>query len=1044
MSLSDVAIRRPVFTAMLSLAILVLGLLSYGRLATDLFPAVDFPIMMVRTVYPGASPEDIERDVTRPIEDALAGISGIDKLQSFTRDSASVVVIQFEIGTDLDAAVNQVRDGVGSIRGDLPRDVQEPVIDPIDIGALPVMVVTLATNGDVNFTRELAEERLRPLLEQVEGVGTINVIGGQDREVTVDLDLDRLSALGIPATQVAERIGWENLSLPVGQFDAWGYTIGIRADGEFESVDDLRQTVVHMTPDGRQVRLGEVADVRDGWSRPAQVVRNNGQEAVALEVVKKSGANTVWVAESVKERLAEVVPTLGHAASYSIISDQSIHIEANAHEVWIAIYFGGAMAVLVILFFLLDVRGTLISALALPTSIVGTFAAMYLLDFTINNMTLLAMSLAIGLLIDDAVVVRESITHRLEQGDSPEEAASRGTREIALAVLATTFSLVAVFVPVAFMTGMVGQFFKQFGLTIAVAVLISLFVAFTLDPMLSARLSVRRTWTGHRPGLAGRIERFLDAVDRGYREALDWVLRWPKATVGLAVLSLLLTGGVAATLPTEFVPKQDRGEFLADLRLPVGTALGATDAVSRPIEAQILALPGIDRVYTIIGHEGQTQRARYRIGLVPKGERGGRDLSWYEEQVRALLSQVPTAEVNLAQPGIIDGLGDWPPLMLIIQGPDLEGLYREGERIRAMLAAVPGATDVRVNVNPGRPELAIDIDRSVASDRGIPAGLVGSTARLLVEGQVVGALRDGGPEADIRVRAAPRYAADVEAIRALPLPSPRGAVQLGDVATVEMGVGASEINRNNRMRSVTVSAWVGDGASLGAVLETFQKAYDQAPLPEGYVLSIDGQARDMQETAAAMGLAIAVASIFVFMVLASQFESLLHPFTLMVSVPLAMVGAFLGLAVTGNSISMGSQIGIILLMGLVTKNAILLVDGALQAMRDGSSPVEALRMAGPRRLRPILMTSAAMILGMIPTAVGTGVGAEFRAPMAIAVIGGVASSTVLTLLVVPVVFLGMERVRGWSRRLGRWIAREPEDVVPANEERPGSEVGAAK
>lgn len=1039
MSLSDVAIRRPVFTAMLSFAILVLGFLSYQRLATDLFPPVDFPIMLIRTVYPGASPEDIERDVTRPIEDAVAGIAGIDKLQSFTRDSASMIIVQFEMGTDLDVAVNQVRDGVGSIRGELPRDVQEPVIDPVDIGALPVMVLTLATNGDVNSTRNLAEERLRPMLEQVDGVGTINVIGGQDREVLIDLDLDRLAALGVPATQVAERIGWENVSLPVGQFDAWGYTIGIRADGEYQSVEDLRQTVIHLTDDGRQVRLGEVAEVTDGWSRAEQVVRNNGQEAVALEVVKKSGANTVTVAHAVRERLAEAVPTLGSGASFAIISDQSIDIEANAHEVWIAIYFGGAMAVLVILFFLLDARGTFISALALPTSIVGTFAAMYALDFTINNMTLLAMSLAIGLLIDDAVVVRESITHRLEQGDSPTEAASRGTREIALAVLATTFSLVAVFVPVAFMSGIVGQFFKQFGLTIAVAVLISLFVAFTLDPMLSARLSLRRTDHGPRRGVAGVVERVLDAIDRGYRDLLEWVLRHPWLTAGLAVVSLVLTGAVAATLPSEFMPKQDRGEFMADLRLPVGTSLEATNAVSVPLEREMLAIPGLERVYTIIGHEGQTQRARYRVGLADKEARGGRELGWYEDQVRALLSKVPTAEVNLAQPGIIDGLGDWPPVMLIIQGNDLDGLYAEGERIRRMLAAVPGSSDVRVNVNPGRPELSVNIDRAVASDRGIPAGLVGSTARLLVEGNLVGALRDGGPEADIRVRAHPRFAQDADAIRALPLPSPRGVVQLGEVATVEMGVGASEINRNNRMRSVTVSSWVANGATLGAVLEAFDAEYARAPLPEGYVLTVDGQARDMEDTANAMGLAIAVAAVFVFMVLASQFESLLHPFTLMVSVPLAMVGAVLGLAATGNSISMGSQIGIILLMGLVTKNAILLVDGALQAMRDGATPADALRFAGPRRLRPILMTSAAMILGMIPTAVGTGVGSEFRAPMAIAVIGGVASSTVLTLLVVPVVFLGMERVRETTRRLGRWISREPEEPEASG---PGTEAGA--
>ncbi len=1022
MNLSDVAIRRPVFTAMMSMAILVFGLLSLSRLATDLYPPVDFPIVLVQTIYPGAPPEDIERDVTRPLEDAVAGISGIEKMQSFTRDSATVMILQFKMGTNVDAATNQVRDGVGIAKGKLPKDVLDPVIKQVDIGALPVMVVALASSGDVNFTRQMADDRLRPFLEQVAGVGTVNVIGGQKREIQVDLDLDQLAALGVAPTQVAERIGWENLSIPVGQFDAHGYSVGIRSDGQFRSVKDLGRTVVSMTQDGRQVLLGQVARVVDGRARATRYVRNNLQDAVSLEIVKKSGSNTVEVCHGISAKLAEVVPTLGNGAAYNVIADTSIDIEANAHEVWIAIYYGGAMAVLVILFFLLDVRGTFISSLALPTSIIGTFAAMYLAGFSINTMTLLGMSLAIGLLIDDAVVVRESITRRLEAGDSPMEAASRGTREIALAVMATTLSLVAVFVPVAFMSGMVGQFFKQFGLTITIAVLISLFVAFTLDPMLSARLSKAHV-PGPRKGIAGVIERFLDGLDDRYRRTLDWVLAHPKTTVGLSVLSVIAAAVLAVMLPGEFMPKQDRGEVLGDIRLPVGTSLETTDAMARPIETALLDIPDVTRVYTIIGHEDQTNRARFRIQLTPKTDRT-HEVSWYDDEIRRVLETVETAEVTLAEPGVIEGLGDWPPMMLIVQGPDLDGLLVEGTRIKKMLEAVPGSSDVRMNINPGKPELRIDVDRMIASDRGIPAGLVGATARLLVEGNTVGTLRDGGPEAEIRVRADPRFSNTPERVAQLPLPSPRGRVTLGDVANVHMAIGASEINRNNRMRSVTVSSQVANGAALGDVLTSFYAGLEKEPLPDGYFITLDGQARDMNETAAAMGMAIGVAFIFIFMVLASQFESLIHPFTLLASVPLALVGAVFGLAVTGNSISMGSQIGIILLMGLVTKNAILLVDGALVAMRDGHSPADAMRIAGPRRMRPIVMTSAAMALGMLPTAMGTGMGSEFRAPMGIAVIGGVISSTLLTLLVVPVIFQWMENVRGflnwaWSRINGQ-------------------------
>ncbi len=1027
MSLSDVAIRRPVFTAMLSVAILVLGFLSLGRLGTDLYPPVDFPFLTVQVVYPGASPADIERDVTRPLEDAVAGISGIDQIQAFARDSYTLLLVQFDMETDLDAATNAVRDRIGGVEGKLPAGAEKPIIRQIDIGALPVVVLALSTNGSVNETRALADERLRPFLEQVPGVGAVNVIGGQDREIHVDLDLDKLRALDVAPSDVAQRIGWENVSVPVGSFAAGTFDVGIRSDGQLKSVDDLRGVVVSMTREGRQVRLGEVAEVTDDWTEPERYVRNNGRAAVALEIVKKSGANTVAVADGVMATLADVVPTLGAGATYEVITDQSRDVRANAHEVWIAIYFGGAMAVLVILFFLLDVRGTMISALALPTSIVGTFAAMYALGFSINMMTLLGMSLAIGLLIDDAVVVRESITRRLEAGDTPFEAASRGTREIALAVLATTLSLVAVFVPVAFMTGIVGQFFRQFGLTIAVAVMLSLFVAFTLDPMLSARLSTR-VHHGKRTGLLGVIERILDATDDGYRRVLEWVLRHQWTTVGFTVLALIFAGGVATQLPTEFAPREDRGEILADLRLPVGTDLAVTDRWAREIEADLRKIPGIERVYTIVGHESQKNRARFRVRAIDKTLRS-EPISHYEDLVRARIAQTPQGTASITMPGMIDGLGDWPPLMLIIQGEDLDGLLQQGERLKKVLEGIPGSSDVRLTIEPGQPEISVNIDRAVASDRGVPAGLAGSVARMLVEGEVVGTLRDGGEEADIRVRAGRVYANDLDALRALPVPSPRGLVTLGEIATVEMGAGASEIARFNRMRSVTVTSQLAAGAALGQVVADLQAALAKEPLPDGYFVRLDGQAKDMEETGKAMGLAIGVAAVFVFMVLASQFESLAHPFTLLVSVPLAMVGAFLGLFLAGHSISMGSQIGIILLMGLVTKNAILLVDGALQNIREGMSPEDAIRLAGPRRLRPILMTSAAMALGMIPTAIGTGVGSEFRAPMAVAVIGGVISSTILTLVVVPVAFLWVERQRA---RFGRLWQRFNPDAAEAS------------
>lgn len=1031
MTLSDLAIRRPVFTAMISFAILVLGLLSYRRLGVELYPPVNFPILLVQTVYPGAPPEDIERDVTKPIEDAVAGIAGIQKLQSFTRDSVSVVFMQFDLDSNLDSATNTVRDRIGAVEGQLPSAAEKPVIKQIDIGALPVMVVAVTTDGSVNTTRYGADQRLRPLLEQVSGVGAVNVVGGQDREIQVDLDLDQLAALGLNPTDINQRIGAENLSLPVGEYTESGYAIGVRADGQYHSVQDLQNTVVKQTQDGRTVRLGDVAKVTDGWSKATRHVRNNGRDAVTLEIVKKSGSNTAEVCADVRTALAKNIATLGSGAQYEIISDQSGEVEANAHEVWVAIYFGGAMAIVVILFFLLDLRGTLISALALPTSIIGTFALMSAMGFSLNTLTLIGMSLAIGLLIDDAVVVRESITRRLEAGDDPFTAASRGTSEIALAVLATTMSLVAVFVPVAFMSGMVGQFFKQFGLTIAAAVLLSLWVAFTLDPMLSARLS-RRHVPGPRKGLAGVIERLLEKNDHAYRRLLAWVLSHRLTTGAISFAVLLATGLMATQLPQELVPNQDRGEVMADLRLPIGSAIESTDAASHGVEADLLALPGVKRVYAIVGHEDQTNRVRYRILLQDKTTRP-HPMAWYEDQVRATLGKVRGADVNLSQPSIIEGLGDFPPFMYIIQGDDIDGVLTQARRVESMIKSVPGSSDVRLTTEPGRPELMVHIDRALAADRGLPSGLVAMAARGYVEGNIVGTFRDGGPEADIRVRADRRFTTDVAAMKLLPLATPRGILRLGDVADVTMSAGASTINHFARMRSASVWSYVANGAALSNVIDGFQQKLAADPLPPGYLITLDGQAKDMNDTAAAMGLAIGVAFLFIFMVLASQFESLIHPFTLMASVPLAMVGAVVALFVTRGTLNMASQIGIILLMGLVTKNAILLVDGAIVHIREeGMNAVDAMLAAGPRRLRPILMTSAAMVLGMIPTALGTGVGSEFRAPMAVSVIGGVISSTFLTLVVVPVAFVWMERVRHFTTRIAHWLNPDLKaDDIPA-------------
>ena len=1039
MTLSDVAIRRPVFTAMMSVTLLVLGVIGLSRLGTDLYPDVSFPFVTIVTAYPGASPQDIEDDVTRPIEDAVAGINGVDRLFSNSREDASFVFVQFKLKVPLAEAVQQVRDKVGQAQGNLPLGAKPPIISQYDIGAQPVLVFSASSGADSIALREMLDDQVRPRLEQIEGVAAVRIVGGNEPEVSVDLFQDRLSQLGLTSEAVFQRIKAEHLDLPGGRYLTGPSEVGVRVKGEFADVDQLRRMVVATAADGSQVRLADIALVRRGAKEPRTLVRTNGAEAVAVEVVKQAGANSVAVANAAKAQLPGLEKQFGFKAA--VLIDQSGMIQANAHEVWIAIYFGGAMAILIILLFLLDLRGTFISALALPTSVVGTLFAMYALGYSLNQLTLLGLSLAIGLLIDDAVVVRESITRRLEAGDDPASAASKGTQEIALAVLATTLTLVAVFVPVAFMQGIVGQFFRQFGLTITFAVLISLFVAFTLDPMLSARLARR-----HVPGEArreNRVQRVLrqafERNDRAYGRALGWVVRHRWKTVGAALLLFLASLGVGSRLGSEFLSREDHGEFIVNLEFPPGTSLATTAARSATAERQVLAMPGVVTVYAVIGPQEDVRKARWRVKLVDKNER--RDgVTVYQTRVRQLLAGLPQVKAAVSDPPTLEGLGDYPPIIMQVTGRDFSTLRREAEFVADVLRSIPGTADVQVKDSPGKPELQVLVDREAAARAGVPAGSVALQVRLATQGEVAGKIRQGRREAEIRVRMAGEDRDSRAALDRMWIATPAGRLGLSQLASLAHADGPAVVEHEQRERQVSVWSQIAPGGNLGNIVAELHRKLDRHQLPAGYGYLWEGQQKDMGEMAANMALALGLALVFIYMVLASQFESLVHPFTIMLSLPLALVGAILALFLTRNTMGMGANIGVILLMGLVTKNAILLVDGALQHIREGDDPEEAVRKAGPRRLRPILMTSAAMVLGMLPTALGRGMGSEFRAPMAIAVIGGVVTSTLLTLFVVPVVFLWVERLRGHGRK-GRAAAIA--DVAPEEEGPSAPSVAAA-
>src|SRR5947209_10293755 len=673
MSLSDVAIKRPVFTSMMSVCLLVLGVMGLKRLGTDLFPDVSFPVVTVTTVYRGAGPGEIETQVVKPIDDAVAGISGIDKIHSFSRENAGVVFVQSKLSESLDRAVQEVRDKVALATGKLPKDADAPVISRVDIGAAPILTYAASAKLPSQRLRKLIEDRLQPALQQLEGVAEVRVTGGDVREIQVDVDLDKGKAAGTSPFEIAQRIGAENLNLPAGRLSLGPTELTVRTLGEFQNVEEIQNLPIATSKTGSQVRLGEVARVTDGAAERRTIARLNGQDAVIVEVVKQPGSNTVQVADAVKKALGPVSQSIGNGFKTTLLIDQSDLIRANAEEVYIALFFGGAMAVLIILLFLLDPRGTFISSLALPTSVIGTFFVMYLFGYTLNQMTLLALSLAIGLLIDDAVVVREAITHRLDKGEAPAEAASKGTKEVALAVLATTMTLVAVFVPVAFMPGIVGQFFKQFGITISAAVLISLFISFTLDPMLSARLAKQR-----KPGevvVRGRVARFFEETfaswERFYERTLSWVLRHKWTTMGITVVVLIASFAAASRLGSEFMAVEDHAQMIVDLKLPDSASIDLSTRRAGEAEARLRRIPEVTAVYSIVGPNGEVNKVKIRALLTPKESRRKNILQLKDEARAVLAGALPATEVAISDPPVIEGLGDYYPIMIRVVGPDL-------------------------------------------------------------------------------------------------------------------------------------------------------------------------------------------------------------------------------------------------------------------------------------------------------------------------------------------------------------------------------------
>jgi hydrophobic/amphiphilic exporter-1 (mainly G- bacteria), HAE1 family len=1024
MWISDTSIKRPVFATMTILSFVVLGLVSMGRLGIDLFPEVNFPFINVGVVFPGAAPEEVESLVTERIEDAVAGINGVKRVISTSTEGFSRVGIELRLEVDAQAAAAEVREKVAAIRGLLPPDIEDPTIQRFDVAALPVMVFAVGSTQPSDRVRRQVEDELKPLLEQIDGVAAVEINGGQVREIQVNLDPRRLEALGMPITEVAGKLAAENLDLPGGNVERDGRSVTLRTKGEFRNATEIADIILR-SDGGSTVRVKDVGTVIDGFEERKTTTRLNGADAVSFSVRKQSGANTVEITDRVAATIARIERdrTLPDLQIRTVHNDADF-IKENVRDVRSHILFGGLMAVLVIFLFMRDWRSTLITALALPTSVIATFFFMYVVGFTFNMMSLMALSLVIGILIDDAVVVRENIFRHMEMGKDPMLAARDGTREIGLAVMATTFTILAVFLPVGFMTGIVGQFFKQFALTIAFAVAMSLLVAFTLDPMLSSRF-VRFIPPEERR--ATRVGRFLekwgefyDGIDRRYHCLLGWAVEHPWSVVAIAALVFLSSLSTLRILGTEFVPVEDRGQMEVMVELPPGTSFEQSEAIVAGVESTVRSIPEVVQIFSTVGVNNDALRARLQVKTTSKQART-RGLLAIKADARERLAKLPMLRATVTDPEFMQGAPSEAPVNIFVRGDDMVALQRLSDEIVQKVRQVPGTADVDSTLESGQPEMVANVNRSLAADLGFEVATVASQLRAMVEGVVPTKLRDGDEEYDIRVRLAPEFRNDFAVIARTPLYSPRGAVvRTGDIVRMEPAVGPTNIEREQRRRQAKIAIELTD-RPLGDVTTDLTAVMAGVQMPPNFEWGFAGDVEMMQESAAAMGLALMLAVAFIYIVLASQFESFTEPLLIMLSLPLAIVGALLGMLVTGNNIGMPAMIGVVMLMGLVTKNAILLVDLTNHYHREeGLSVKDAILKAGPIRLRPILMTTIAMIFGMWPSAAATGDGAEFRAPISIATIGGLITSTALTLLVVPVAYLLLDRllqrVAAWRRR----------------------------
>lgn len=1019
--LAEICVRRPVFATMLILALVVVGAFSYVSLGLDLFPKIDLPTITVTTVNPGASPQEIETEVTDRIEAAVNTVSGIDELRSTSVEGVSQVFVTFLLEKDPDIAAQEVRDKVNRVIPALPETAEMPTVEKLDPDAAPVVAIAVSSEMPLRELTLLADNQIKERIETVPGVGNVSIVGGQDREIQVFADPDRLRAYGVSIVDVANALRTQNIEVPGGRVDQGVRELTVRTAGRVSDPAQFADLVV-ATKGGYAVKVRDVAAVIDGAEEQRSMSLLNGQPAVTLLVTKQSGQNTVAVADAVKERLEVIRKLLPPGVTAQVTRDQSIFIKASLHAINEHLLLGGLLAVLVVFIFLWNFRSTVIAALAIPTSIIATFALMKWMGFTLNSMTMLALTLMVGIVIDDAIVVLENIYRFIEEkGMSPFRAAIEGTREIGLAVMATTLSLLAVFVPVGFMGGIVGRFMSSFGLTSAFAIAVSLLVSFTLTPMLTARW-IKAPKTGGRHA-DSKDSRFYRPIDLTYMWLLKWSMRNRWVVVALCVLVVVSIPVLFASVGKNFLPANDQAEFEVVVRAPEGSTLDATSQVVERIARDVRALPGVRATLVTIGGGAQqvVNSATIYVKLQPVEERR---LDQYAimGMARGLLQNHPrelrTAVQQVA--GISGGGFKNADVQYVISGPDLQKLTEYSGRTLARLETVPGVVDPDTTLVTGKPEIRIRIDRAKAADLGVRAADIATALNTLVAGADVTTFNEGAEQYDVRLRAAEAFRVSPAALRRLTVPSTRGIpVGLESVVTIEEATGPAAIDRQNRQRQVTVTANVAPGASQSDVIAALNDFVARELKPEaGYRTGLAGRSKELGRAGYYFLLAIVLSFIFMYMVLAAQFESFVHPVTILLTLPLSIPFGILSILVAGQTVNIFSGLGLLLLFGIVKKNAILQIDHTNTLRAHGLARYDAIIQANRDRLRPILMTTIALVAGMLPLVFGSGPGAATNRSIGVLVVGGQTLCLLLTLLAVPVfysIFEDIGELRMWRR-----------------------------